>query len=328
MKLNNLKLYFNYCTSLITRFLIVLAAITACSMPQPEFALPTVGALEPAPGPIPYPQDAGACSVKKIERSNTSGLTIFSHDGTKYLVNKEDENEIPQIYVGNAGDKNHVCITCEEKENGPKASKFKMQPHWNPSDEWIILAVEQEKHDKPWWASKDIVEGWLQSGIWVDMFVVRVDGSEWHKLQDFGPGIKANGFVGTSFTADGKQAVWAQIVDGNVFAYSFGRWEIILADYQEVNGVPSFVNLRDITPDTFWVEPGNFAPDSNDLLLSADTGFPDHSKVQGQDQYIYNIDSGEITNLTNTPVIWDEHGVFSPDGKKVFFMSSYPYPKQ
>ena len=38
-----------------------------------------------------------------------------------------------------------------------------------------------------------------------------------------------------------------------------------------------------------------------------------------------NITSGKVTNLTNSPKIWDEHGVFSPNGEKILFMSSYPY---
>jgi Tol biopolymer transport system component len=32
-----------------------------------------------------------------------------------------------------------------------------------------------------------------------------------------------------------------------------------------------------------------------------------------------------MTNLTKSPTIWDEHGVFSPDGEKILFMSSMPY---
>jgi len=43
------------------------------------------------------------------------------------------------------------------------------------------------------------------------------------------------------------------------------------------------------------------------------------------DQYILNINTGALINLTNSPTVWDEHGVFSPDGKKVIFMSAYPY---
>ena len=43
------------------------------------------------------------------------------------------------------------------------------------------------------------------------------------------------------------------------------------------------------------------------------------------DQYILDITTGSVRNLTNSPTLWDEHGVFSPNGEKVFFMSSYPF---
>jgi len=201
-----------------------------------------------------------------------------------------------------------------------------MQAHWHPSGRWIVLAVEQENFERPPLVSDEIVEGWLQSGLWVDIWATAPDGSSWYKIQDFGPANPANGFTGVAFTPDGRQAAWAQIVDGNIFRYGFGRWELILAEWREVNGAPSFANLRNITPpDTFWVEPGNFSPNGKDLLLSADQGFPNHADVQGQDQYILDIVTGRMTNLTKTPTVWDEHGVFSPDGEKILFMSSWPY---
>jgi hypothetical protein len=43
------------------------------------------------------------------------------------------------------------------------------------------------------------------------------------------------------------------------------------------------------------------------------------------DQYILNIRTGQLTNLTESPTVWDEHGVFSPDGEKIIFMSAAPY---
>jgi hypothetical protein len=213
-----------------------------------------------------------------------------------------------------------------DKPNGPKASKFKMQAQWHPSGRWIILAVEQDSYTYPMFSTPQMVDGWLQSGLWVDMWATSPDGSAWYKLQSFVPPNQAAGFTGVAFTPNGLSGVWAQIVDGNIFAYTFGKWRLILADFKEVNGVPSFTNLRDITPaNTDWVEPGNFSPNGTDLVLTADTGFPDHSQVQGQDQFVLNIFTGQITNLTNSPILWDEHGVFSPDGQKIFFMSSYPY---
>jgi Tol biopolymer transport system component len=43
------------------------------------------------------------------------------------------------------------------------------------------------------------------------------------------------------------------------------------------------------------------------------------------DQYILNISTGALVNLTNTPTVWDEHGRFSPGGERIAFMSAYPY---
>jgi len=47
--------------------------------------------------------------------------------------------------------------------------------------------------------------------------------------------------------------------------------------------------------------------------------------AQGMDQYILNIKTGALQNLTNSPTVWDEHGILSPDGEKIIFMSAYPY---
>jgi Tol biopolymer transport system component len=157
------------------------------------------------------------------------------------------------------------------------------------------------------------------------MYAVSPDGKEWHRLTDFQSGKRGipDGYTGPAFTPDGKKAVWSQIVDGNVLAYRpFGRWELILADYDESQGIPEFKNLRNITPKGMnWNEPGNFAPDNESLLLTGSV----EKDARGMDQYVLDIRTGELKNLTNSPKVWDEHGVFSPDGEKIIFMSAYPY---
>jgi len=134
----------------------------------------------------------------------------------------------------------------------------------------------------------------------------------------------SDGFVGTPFSADGKKAVWAEIIDGNIFAYPFGLWRLYKADfYVSPTGKPSLINKKDITPaGAKWVEPGNFSTDGRRILLSTDIGL---KEAQGQDQWSLDVVTGEVRNLTNSPTAWDEHGVYSPSGKKVTFMSSYPY---
>ena len=57
-------------------------------------------------------------------------------------------------------------------------------------------------------------------------------------------------------------------------------------------------------------------------MITSDIGIKDN---QGADQYLLNLQTGQFTNLTHSPKIWDEHGVFSPDGRQILFMSSHPY---
>jgi Tol biopolymer transport system component len=249
---------------------------------------------------------------------------VWSPNGRQYVINKLDAAGIYQLYVGGAGNAAPVCITCGQQPGSPAPNKHKLQPHWHPSGEWIVMAGEMASYQPPLLSTPAVVLGWLQSGLWVDIYMTRPDGSEWRQLSNFGQPGGPNGFTGVAFTPNGKQAVWAQIVDGNIFKYLFGRWQLILADVSgDQNGVPSFSNLRDITPaGAAWVEPGNFAPDGKSLLITADIGMSD---PEGMDQFILDISTGAARNLTNSPNVWDEHGVFSPDGSKILFMSSYPF---
>jgi len=272
------------------------------------------------------PQDED-CAIQELKLSEVQGFKVYAPDGKRYLINKEDQKGTAQIYIGTDGGSGLTCITCEQRPGGPKPKRFKMQPKWHASGRWIFLAAERDKYDTPFllgW-SRNYVEGMLQSGLWTNMYVVSPDGMEWHRLTDFKSNVHgvADGFTGPALTPDGKKAVWSQIVSGNIFKYwPFGKWELILADFDEIDGVPRMTNLKDITPaGMHWNEPGNFHPDNETFLFSGS----DQKDAQGMDTNMYNIRTGQVTNLTQSPTVWDEHGVFSPDGEKILFMSAYPY---
>ena len=282
------------------------------------------------PGPNRKPVDDPErvlCEVAELKKSETQGLRVYSPDGKQVLINKEDEEGTAQVYLGQADSSDVRCITCDEQPNGPKRNRRKMQPHWHPSGKWVFLAVERDEYTTPpvLGLSRDYVIGELQCGLWTDMWAVSPDRQEWHRLTNFKsdtPGTP-DGFTGVAFTPDGKKAFWSQIVDGNIFVYyPFGRWEMILADFEEKDGVPTLTNLKNITPAGMnWNEPGNFHPDNETLVFSGS----DQKDAQGMDIYTLNVRTLELTNLTKSPSVWDEHGVFSPDGKKITFMSAYPY---
>jgi Tol biopolymer transport system component len=269
-------------------------------------------------------RDRSACAVKELKR-NQAGVTVPSPDGTRYLVNKEDGKGVGQIYIGTTGSAALTCISCAQQPEGPKPDRYKTQPTWHPSGRWIFVPVERDKYVKTpiLGLSRQYVKGQIRNGLWTNMWAVTPDGARWVRLTDFDdkPG-NPNGFTGPAVTPNGRTVAWSQIVDGNVFKYTFGKWELMLADFVDDRGVPSLANARNITPENmFWNEVGNFHPDNESLLLTGSV----EKRANGMDQYILNIRTHRLTNLTNSPTVWDEHGYFSPDGQTIIFMSAYPY---
>jgi hypothetical protein len=121
--------------------------------------------------------------------------------------------------------------------------------------------------------------------------------------------------------------VWAEVVGPVASNNTFGVWKLYMADfYVSPDGVPQLANKRDVTPaGARWLEPGNFSPDGRHLLLSTDVGLPEPKDAEDQKQWSLDVYTGALKQLTHAHPVWDEHGVYSPSGNKIVFMSSYPY---
>jgi hypothetical protein len=181
--------------------------------------------------------------------------------------------------------------------------------------------VEQETHDWDNVMPLDWEVGLVQSGIWIDMWVTTPAGDRWWRVSQ-----QAWGYTGPPFTSDGKVAVWAEAQkDGSIATDTLGVWKLYAAEFSDADGTPRFFNKRDITPPgARWIEPGNFHPDNRRILLSTDIGLAP-GQAEGQDQWSLDIYTGALQRLNTTPTIWDEHGIYSPNGKKIAFMSSHPF---
>ena len=278
---------------------------------------------------ISVAQNSAACGLDTIiQLMNVP--KVWSPDGQKFLLDAKDTSGVYQIYVGTKGSSTLTCISASSSfAQGNCCGLFrswdkrnKMQANWEPSGQFIVCGVEKEYYNELLTLgifSPATLEGLLACGTWMDIWAVTPDGSKWTTL------ASVAGFTGVAFTPDGKKGAYAEARDStNFVTQRFGRWNLKLADFQVVGGVPSFTNIKNINPaGSTWIEPGNFSPDGKSLLVSSDIGL---TNAEGQDQFIVDITNGNVTNVTpNSPQVWDEHGVFSPDGKKIIWMSSYPY---
>lgn len=277
--------------------------------------------LEPT---ITTPQASGDCALLDIYM--TTEHLNYSPDGSKYFISKQDTIDgVFQIYMGISGESELQCISNFEAPGNsgglfrPWGERNKVMVQWHPSGEFIICGVEKEFYNELLITPYDLRLGWIQSGLWIDIWAVRPDGSEWFNLAPL-----EKGMTGPAFTPDGLTAVYADAQsDSDLSIDVFGKWKFQKVEFNISGGVPSFSNQVDISPSgARWLEPGNFHPDGELLLFNSDIGM---TNAEGQDQYILNINSGEVINLTNSPQVWDEHGVFSTSGEKVLMMSSYPY---
>jgi hypothetical protein len=275
--------------------------------------------------PVAYP-DQPACRVKAIQElpSTFDGL-VQSPASNLWVAGQYDPNGVSQVYTTASTSNNLTCITCAARPGVPRVDRNKFMTAWHPSGQWLSIAVEEDSYF--WeWLPQSWKRGFLGSGVWMNMWVTTPAGDRWYQMTDFNPPWNgpSQGYTGVAWAPDGRHGVWAELV-GNVDAIdAFGVWRLYLADFSvDQTGSPHWTNKRDITPaGAKWVEPGNFSPDGTHLLISTDIGI---NSALGQDQWSLNIETGELQNLTNSPTVWDEHGLYSPAGNKIIFMSSYPY---
>jgi hypothetical protein len=268
-------------------------------------------------------QSPDQCAVKSVQQIPTPFEAFLqSPTSNRWVATQYDANGVNQAYISTSINGSYNCITCAAIPGAPAVGLNKFMVNWHPSGQWLAAGVEEASYG--WsWLPQVYKRGFLQSGVSMNLWITTPSGNRWYQMTDFSDAGPAYGFTGTPFTPDGKKAAAAILINGSSSSNPFGVWRLYSADFGVANGIPSLTNRTDITPaGAKWIEPGNFSPDGNHLLISTDIGLTD---AEGQDQWSLDITTGALQQLTNTPAVWDEHGYYSPSGKKISFMSSYPY---
>ena len=254
-------------------------------------------------------------SIKIIRE--TDRTLDWSHQNNLITFSLKGKDGYYDIATMNADGSNVKCLTCGKSK---LPNKHIGNPAWHPSGNYIVMQVEKKKHfGAPIYSTPGI-------GFNSDLWAMTSDGREYFQLTNLA--TKQNrkdrqtttGVLHPHFSHDGKKLFWGQLK--RAFKGGMGIWELKVADFiMDKDGV-HLANTKTYTPgkQKKWYESHGFSKDDSKILFSGslEPGQDD----TGMDIYTLDLETEKLERLTRTLAQWDEHAHYSPDGKKIVWISS------
>lgn len=275
--------------------------------------------------------------------SRQAGRLDWSSQGNLIAYDRVNDQGFFEIWSMHPDGSAQQCLTCG-KAGAP--SRHKGNPAYHPSGQWIVFQAERDDVDSSRpparGAGRRLRRGGVMSalgsrqgradifgtpgrGFLNDLWITDASGDRYWKLVS--PDPRVGGVLHPHFSPRGDKLAWAQrISSGDAVAGigrgGFGEWDIRVADFGIADGIPRLSNVRKFQPGASrrLFETHGFTPDGRKLIFCAGPERGDNKL--GLDVYLFDLQTKELTNLTDSPDEWDEHAQLSPDGTRIAWMSS------
>ena len=251
--------------------------------------------------------------VKSITTLVEYGKSLdWCYTNNMIACGKKGDDSYYDVCILNAdgSDERYLTLSgCPQKHNG--------NPVWHPSGEYIVFTSQNED------AICDECDrvGIPGRGINCNLWVVTKDGSTFWQLT-FYPSSATNpkGVIHPQFSHDGKRLLWAERLR-NKRGTPWGEWVLKVADFAIDDGC-YLENIQSYQPgEAFrFYESHAFSKDDKKILFSGN--LVEDQPENGLDIYELDLETQNLTRLTDTFNDWDEHAHYSPDGEKIAWMSS------
>ena len=302
----------NRCSRLAFLFLIVL---TACVSRQPTDSTSQPVGQPDLNAPPTCAERGVACPGKNQLITNVrivqpdGARPRFSPSGERIVFDRKSD-EFYDVYTSDLNGNDIHSLTAgnpniNQRNNGNAI--------FDPSGKFIIFLSEETEHfglGMKWLGDPGL-------GLFSNIWATDIDGQAFTKLTDIP--IKTSIFdrtpalalVNPVFSPDGSMLIWTKRYEdgGN---HNWGKWRIEAADFTIENNQPQLSNERIL----FSPEQGNYVTcmgmyDNQHLLLA---GNLDGQHEYGMDLYTFDLTTGQTSNLTSSPDVWEEGSTVSPGG--------------
>jgi len=287
--------------------------------------------------PYTFPsQGYGACNVASVTSAGALPPSQWpTTNGKRVYEQAATSTNVDQLFIADVAPDgtlaNQTCLSCSSPP-APPLDRYKNGPSLRPQGDWILVRVEGPDGPVITNNSSQGQQVVRNNGYYANLWVVSLDGSKWYQLTQFNmpPGnAGAYGELNPNWSPDGSKVAFPAAYQAPDVANRQGYWHSYIADFSvDGNGVPSFSNTTDISlPGDVFYSPQAFSPDGSQLIVQS---YTPGINAYGVDLYSVNLTPGpsfgHYTDVTNSPLSWDEHAVYSPDGTKIAFSASLTYP--
>ena len=218
----------------------------------------------------------------------------------------DDVSGEDQVYVSNLDGSAKRCLTCAQK--GPN-----MVAQVRPQGDWVLF------HS---WLGHNLTIGSPGfGGMGSSLFVVDPNTK---KIVQLTHNPEGEDDYHAYWSPDGRRLVWAHLNWDFVDDNGQGYWDIRVADFVDDASGPHLANVRIVRPGNgHYYETQHWAPDGKGFLYTESVG----STLNLELFWCHLPAKGECKpeRLTNNPN-WDEQAIFTPDEKKVIWMSTRDHP--
>jgi hypothetical protein len=264
---------------------------------------------------VPYAGHAAPPRFVVTTNSYTFGQAPdWMPDGVHVVHHKSDADGTNQIWIAKLDGTEERCLTCGQP--GPN-----MVPDSRPQGDVILF------HS---WRGTNITLGAPGfGGLGSDLYVVPVAGGDAVALTADHDGYDN---YHAYFSPDGDHIVWTRLNWNFVTDSGRGNWDIRVADYV-ATPTPHLENTRIVKEGIgHYFETQHWSPDGRGFLYTESVG-----NTLNLELFYCDLGPGAggtcvakgknrtIKRLTDHPA-WDEQAIFTPDMRKVIFMSTRDHP--